>query len=156
MYKRQGLGDDEKQELQEWIQAFPENKLLYDELVKRERVKQYVKKRESIDVGRYVTMYKRELEMCIRDSAYFVRYQTRNSWQFSGVSGDLYYPWIHVLADELCQQTGGFSWVAGGACGSIYGYYTWQYRVYENVEGKMCIRDRHVHSFQPLEVCLLY
>ena len=57
----EGLGDDEKQELQEWIQAFPENKLLYDELVKRERVKQYVKKRESIDVGRYVTMYKREL-----------------------------------------------------------------------------------------------
>ena len=57
----EGLGDDEKQELQEWIQASPENKLLYDELVKRERVKQYVKKRESIDVGRYVTMYKREL-----------------------------------------------------------------------------------------------
>ena len=47
----EGLGDDEKQELQEWIQASPENKLLYDELVKRERVKQYVKKRESIGNG---------------------------------------------------------------------------------------------------------
>ena len=74
----------------------------------------------------------------------------RNSWQFSGVSGNLYYPWIHVLADELCQQTGGFSWVAGGACGSIYGYYTWQYRVYENVEGKQVWDDgadfRHLYS----------
>lgn len=97
----------------------------------------------------YIRSYE-DLDELLLGNAYFVRYQTRNSWQFSGVSGDLYYPWIHVLADELCQQTGGFSWVAGGACGSIYGYYTWQYRVYENVEGKQVWDDgadfRHLYS----------
>lgn len=55
------LSDDEKQELQEWIQISPENKSLYDELVRRERVKQYVEKRESIDVRKYMAIYEREL-----------------------------------------------------------------------------------------------
>lgn len=50
------LSDDEKQELQEWIQISPENKSLYDELVRRERVKQYVEKRESIDVRKYMAI----------------------------------------------------------------------------------------------------
>lgn len=57
----EGLSDDEKQELQEWIQISPENKSLYDELVRRERVKQYMEKRESIDVGKYVAIYEWEL-----------------------------------------------------------------------------------------------
>ncbi|OKZ19202.1 MAG: hypothetical protein BHV81_06210 [Butyricimonas synergistica] len=57
----EGLSGHEKQELQEWIQASPGNSALYDELVKRERVKQYMEKRESIDVGKYVAIYEREL-----------------------------------------------------------------------------------------------
>lgn len=55
------MSGHEKQELQEWIQASPGNSALYDELVKRERVKQYMEKRESIDVGKYVAIYEREL-----------------------------------------------------------------------------------------------
>ena len=56
-----GLSDHEKQELQEWIQASPDNSTLYDELVRRERVRQYIEKRESIDVRKYMAVCEREL-----------------------------------------------------------------------------------------------
>ena len=57
----EGLSDHEKQELQEWIQASPDNSKLYDELVRRERVRQYIEKRESIDVRKYMAVCEREL-----------------------------------------------------------------------------------------------
>ena len=57
----EGLSDREKQELQEWIQASPDNSTLYDELVRRERVRQYIEKRESIDVRKYMAVCEREL-----------------------------------------------------------------------------------------------
>ena len=57
----EGLSDHEKQELQEWIQASPDNSTLYDELVRRERVRQYIEKRESIDVRKYMAVCEREL-----------------------------------------------------------------------------------------------
>ena len=57
----EGLSDHEKQELQEWIQASPDNKSLYGELVRRERVRQYIEKRESIDVRKYMAVCEREL-----------------------------------------------------------------------------------------------
>lgn len=56
-----GLSDHEKQELREWIQASPDNSTLYDELVRRERVRQYIEKRESIDVRKYMAVCEREL-----------------------------------------------------------------------------------------------
>lgn len=52
----------------------------------------------------YIRSYE-DLDELLLGNAYFERYQTSNSWQFSGISGELYYPWIHVMADELCQQT---------------------------------------------------
>lgn len=58
----ESLNDDENQELQEWIQASPENELLYNKLVKREWIREYVKKRASIDVKKYVTVYEQELK----------------------------------------------------------------------------------------------
>ena len=57
----EGLSDHEKQELQEWIQASPDNSTLYDELVRLERVRQYIEKRESIDVRKYMAVCEREL-----------------------------------------------------------------------------------------------
>ena len=57
----EGLSGHEKQELQEWIQASPDNSTLYDELVRRERVRQYIEKRESIDVRKYMAVCEREL-----------------------------------------------------------------------------------------------
>ena len=57
----EGLSDHEKQELQEWIQASPDNSTLDDELVRRERVRQYIEKRESIDVRKYMAVCEREL-----------------------------------------------------------------------------------------------
>jgi len=57
----EGLSDHEKQELREWIQASPDNSTLYDELVRRERVRQYIEKRESIDVRKYMAVCEREL-----------------------------------------------------------------------------------------------
>lgn len=57
----EGLSKAESCELESWIQAYPENKLLYNKLVKRERVREYVKKRESIDVKKYVAVYEQKL-----------------------------------------------------------------------------------------------
>ena len=39
----------------------PGNESLYDKIVKRERVRQYIEKRESIDVRKYMTTCEREL-----------------------------------------------------------------------------------------------
>ena len=78
----------------------------------------------------YIRGYE-DLDELLLGNAYFLRYKADNSWQYSGASGELYYPWIHVMADELSQQTGGRNnWSVRGAGGTIYGYHTWQYRVY--------------------------
>lgn len=98
----------------------------------------------------YIRGYE-DLDELLLGNAYFLRYKADNSWQYSGASGELYYPWIHVMADELSQQTGGRNnWSVRGAGGTIYGYHTWQYRVYEDVEGKRVWDDgadfRHLYS----------
>ena len=41
-----------------------------------------------------------DLDELLLGNAYFERNQVM-SWYSQGNSGDLYYPWIHVLADEL-------------------------------------------------------
>ena len=57
----EGLSDEEREELQSWIHSSPGNESLYDKIVKRERVRQYIEKRESIDVRKYMTTCEREL-----------------------------------------------------------------------------------------------
>ena len=91
-----------------------------------------------------------DLDEILLGNAYFERFYVSNGWQFSGIAGENYLPCLHVMSDELAQQTRGSSWVAEGACGTIYGYHTWQYRVYENLEGKTAWDDaadfRHLYS----------
>ena len=57
----EGLSDEEREELQSWIHSSPGNESLYDKIVKRERVRQYIEKRESIDVRKYMAVCEREL-----------------------------------------------------------------------------------------------
>ena len=57
----EGLSDEEREELQSWIHSSPGNESLYVQNVKRERVRQYIEKRESIDVRKYMTTCEREL-----------------------------------------------------------------------------------------------
>jgi len=91
-----------------------------------------------------------DLDEILLGNAYFKRFYVQNGWQFSGIEGKTYWPCVHVMADELVQQTGGSSWLAEGACGTIFGYHTWQYRVYENLEGKKAWDDgadfRHLYE----------
>ena len=91
-----------------------------------------------------------DLDEILLGNAYFERFYVSNGWQFSGIAGKNYLPCLHVMSDELAQQTRESSWVAEGACGTIYGYHTWQYRVYENLEGKTAWDDaadfRHLYS----------
>lgn len=69
----EGLDDDEREELQSWIQASLGNELLYDKIVKRERVRQYIEKRETIDVRKYMAAYERELGL--RDKQRVIRWR---------------------------------------------------------------------------------
>ncbi len=57
----EGLSKAESCELESWIQSSEENRQIYDKLVEREQVKEYIKKRESIDVGKYVIRYEQKL-----------------------------------------------------------------------------------------------
>ncbi|HJA15714.1 MAG TPA: RagB/SusD family nutrient uptake outer membrane protein [Candidatus Butyricimonas faecavium] len=98
----------------------------------------------------YVKSYN-DLDEILLGNAYFERFRVEYGWQFTGITGETYWPYVHVMADELVQQTGGGdSWVEEWACGTIFGYHTWQYRVYENMEGKTAWDDaadfRHLYS----------
>ena len=44
----EGLSDEEREELQSWIHSSPGNESLYDKIVKRERVRQYIEKRSLL------------------------------------------------------------------------------------------------------------
>lgn len=81
----------------------------------------------------YVQSYE-DLDELLLGNAYFERY-TGRSWQFAGSAGDFYYPWIHLSGDEV-QQIINNSWMLNGAGWVTYGYYTWQYRVYNDPDGK--------------------
>ncbi|MFR5658036.1 MAG: hypothetical protein ACLUDU_08575, partial [Butyricimonas faecihominis] len=91
-----------------------------------------------------------DLDEILLGNAYFERFYVTNGWQFSGIAGEANLACLHVMSDELAQQTKGGSWVDEGACGTIYGYHTWQYRVYENLEGKVAWDDaadfRHLYA----------
>lgn len=97
----------------------------------------------------YIKSYD-DLDEILLGNAYFKRFRIENGWQFSGIAGETYWPCVHVMADELVQQTGGDFWLEEGACGTIFGYHTWQYRVYENLEGKKAWDDgadfRHLYE----------
>ena len=74
-----------------------------------------------------------DLDELLLGNAYFERNQVM-SWYSQGNSGDLYYPWIHVLADELEQETESDSW-GSGIGQATYGYATWQRLVYQDWDG---------------------
>ena len=56
-----------------------------------------------------------DLDEILLGNAYFERFYVSNGWQFSGIAGKNYLPCLHVMSDELAQQTRGSSWVAEGA-----------------------------------------
>ena len=91
-----------------------------------------------------------DLDEILLGNAYFERFYVTNGWQFSGIAGEANLACLHVMSDELAQQTKGDSWVDEGACGTSFGYHTWQYRVYENLEGKTAWDDaadfRHLYA----------
>lgn len=97
----------------------------------------------------YIRSYD-DLDEILLGNAYFERFYVDNGWQFSGIAGETHMAYLHVMSDELAQQTRGGFWLDEGACGTIYGYHTWQYRVYENLEGKTAWDDaadfRHLYS----------
>lgn len=78
----------------------------------------------------YIQSYE-DLDELLLGNAYFERYICY-SWQTSGMSGDQYYSWVHVSADELQQINDDFWWGPTGPGWVIFGYYTWQYRVYQD------------------------
>ena len=82
----------------------------------------------------YIQSYE-DLDELLLGNAYFERYICY-SWQTSGMSGDQYYSWVHVSADELQQINDDFWWGPTGPGWVIFGYYTWQYRVYQDPDGK--------------------
>lgn len=77
-----------------------------------------------------------DLDELMIGNAYFPL--VKGQWRTNGTSGTLYYPWIHVLADELQQITDNPSTYFGQnlAAFALYGYHTWQLRVYENPDGQ--------------------
>lgn len=80
----------------------------------------------------YIQSYE-DLDELLLGNAYFDRF-TCNTWQFTGTTGEQYYPWVHVSGDELQQITEG-TWVSSGPAWTAYGYFTWQYRVYQDPDG---------------------
>lgn len=81
----------------------------------------------------YVQSYE-DLDQLLLGNAYFERF-TCNTWQFTGITGEQYYPWVHVSGDEL-QQIIKDNWLTNGPAWTAYGYFTWQYRVYQDPDGK--------------------
>lgn len=84
----------------------------------------------------YIQSYE-DLDEILLGNAYFERY-TCNTWQFTGTSGEQYYPWVHVSGDELEQISEADLWLASGPGWCTYGYFTWQYRVFQDPDGKDC------------------
>ena len=82
----------------------------------------------------YIQSYE-DLDELLLGNAYFQR-NSAQEWQSVGLSGSAYFPWVHVMADELTQVTDGDMWMPSGACNALFGYFTWQFRVYEDMEGK--------------------
>lgn len=73
-----------------------------------------------------------DLDELMLGNAYFNPVSIGGGWWAQGTLGRLYYPWIHVLADELSQVTGGSGWNSNNPAFALYGYHTWQLRVYED------------------------
>lgn len=80
----------------------------------------------------YIQSYE-DLDELLLGNVYFERYSC-NTWQFTGTSGQQYYPWVHVSGDEL-QQIVADGWIPSGPAWVTYGYFTWQYRVYQDPDG---------------------
>ena len=85
----------------------------------------------SLDLA-YIQSYE-DLDELLLGNVYFERYAGQ-SWQYSGSSGSQYYAWVHFSGDELQQTTEG-TWYSSGPAWTTYGYFTWQYRVYEDPDG---------------------
>ena len=62
----EGLDDDERRELEAWRQLVPENEVLYQKLINREKVSRYVEKRATIDVKKYAMAYDQEIGLGVR------------------------------------------------------------------------------------------
>ena len=81
----------------------------------------------------YIQSYE-DLDEILLGNAYFERY-TCNTWQFTGTTGEQYYPWVHVSGDELEQISESDNWLSSGPGWTIYGYFTWQYWVFQDPDG---------------------
>lgn len=80
----------------------------------------------------YVQNYE-DLDELLLGNAYFSRI-TSGYWMASGTgSGQFYFPWIHVVADELVQDAVSSSWFEAGKV--TFGYHTWQLHVWTDPEG---------------------
>ena len=80
----------------------------------------------------YVQGYE-DLDELLIGNGYFAVYAT-NSWESTGATGLQYYPWVHLSGDEL-QQIVVSDWDEEGAAWATYGFFTWQYRLYEDPDG---------------------
>ena len=92
-----------------------------------------------------------DLDELMLGNAYFTPVYIQNGWWSEGTTGKFYYPWIHVLADELTQiMSGKGSGRSNGASFVTFGYHTWQFRVYEDPAGQKTWDDaadfRHLYS----------
>ena len=62
----EGVDDAERRELEAWRQLVPENEVLYQKLINREKVSRYVEKRATIDVKKYAMAYDQEIGLGVR------------------------------------------------------------------------------------------
>lgn len=97
----------------------------------------------------YVRSYE-DLDELLLGNAYFSRYPARE-WALSGNSGNFYYAWVHVIADELTQYMGnGNSWSDYSPGRTMYGFYCWQERVDWDQEGRTAWNEladfRHLYA----------
>lgn len=77
-----------------------------------------------------------DLDELMLGNAYFNPVRIVGGWWSQGTDGVFYYPWIHVLADELQQITDESNFGQNYAAFALYGYHTWQLRVYEDPAGQ--------------------
>ena len=77
-----------------------------------------------------------DLDELMLGNAYFNPVYIQGGWWSQGTTGVFYYPWIHVLADELQQITGETNFGQNDAAFVLYDYHTWQLRVYEDPAGQ--------------------
>lgn len=98
----------------------------------------------------YVQSYE-DLDELLLGNAYFSRNNSEN-WG-AGNSESFYYPWIHVIADELAQNVTSSSWFPAGT--STFGYHTWQLKIYEGPDGNT-VWDEGVdyrHLYNHINAC---